>query len=89
MPLWIAQVLLAIAILLTAIAAIWLLINLRAVARLFRNTGEIEPGPGPRRASKRTTLIMLVAFNLGWIASLAIWSWAMTDEANEMVDARA
>lgn len=85
MPLWIPQVLLALLILLTAATGIWLLINLRSVARLFRSTGEIEPGPGPRPAAKSTVVAMLVAFNVGWIGSIAVWSWAMTADATETV----
>ena len=87
MPLWVPQVMLALAIVLTAAAGVWLMINLRAVARLFRGAGEITPGPGPRMASKSTTVLMLVLFNLGWIGSIAIWSWAMSGEANEVVEA--
>lgn len=85
MPLWVPQILLALTILITAGTGIWLLINLRSVARLFRSTGEIEPGPGPRPASRSTVLAMLVAFNIGWIGSIAVWSWAMTDDATETI----
>lgn len=87
MPLWVPQVLLALAILLTAASGTWLLINLRSVARLFRSTGEIVPGPGRRLASKGTVVAMLIAFNVGWIGSIAIWSWVMTGEANQVVAA--
>ncbi len=85
MPLLIPQILLALAILLACAAGVWLMINARSVARLFRSTGLIEPGPGPRLHSKRAVLAVFVAFNLGWIASIAIWSWAMSDEAAETV----
>lgn len=85
MPLWIPQVLLAIAIVLTAATGTWLLINLRSVARLFRSTGEINPGPGRRFASKSTVIAMLVAFNIGWIGSVAIWSWALTEDASDVI----
>ncbi|AKH43062.1 hypothetical protein FHS61_001239 [Altererythrobacter atlanticus] len=86
MPLYVPQILLALAIMMTAVAGIWLLVNARAVARLFRSTGIIEPGPGPRRASRRAVVVALVAFNIGWIGSIAIWSWAMSDDAPMVVD---
>lgn len=87
MPLWVPQVLLALTIVVTAATGIWLLLNLRAIARLFRSSGVVEPGPGPRPPSKRTTAIMLILFNLAWIGSVAVWSWVMTGEANKVVDA--
>lgn len=87
MPLWVPQTMLALTIIVTAVTGVWLLINLRAVARLFRRSGVIQPGPGPRLASKRTTAMMLVLFNLAWIGSIAVWSWVMTGEANEVVEA--
>jgi len=87
MPLWVPQVLLALIVAVTAVTAIWLLLNLHAVAWLFRRSGVVEPGPGPRRASRRLTVIMLILFNIGWISSIAVWSWVITGEANEMVDA--
>ena len=80
MPLWLVQTSLAVAILVTAASGVWLMINARAVARLFRGTGEIDPGPGPRRASRGTVWAVIVAFNLGWIASVSIWSWAMDSD---------
>ncbi|OJV05822.1 MAG: hypothetical protein BGO06_12600 [Shinella sp. 65-6] len=93
MPLLVPQILLALAIALTVGAGLWLMINARSVARLFRRTGVIEPGPAFGRhahpRSRRAVLAAIVAFNIGWIASVAIWSWAMTGAASEVVDARA
>ncbi|HZF46083.1 MAG TPA: hypothetical protein VEZ26_07090 [Sphingomonadaceae bacterium] len=91
MPLYVPQIMLALAIVLTAGTGVWLLINARAVARLFRHSDIIEPGPRLGRQSppppRGVVLAMLMAFNVGWLGSVAIWSWAMTDEAVEVVDA--
>ncbi|KPL69383.1 hypothetical protein SZ64_15465 [Erythrobacter sp. SG61-1L] len=92
MPLYVPQIALALAILLTAATGIWLLINARAVARLFRRSDIIQPGPALGRQTpppRRLVLAMLAGFTLGWVGSVAIWSWAMTEEAVEVVDARA
>ncbi|WP_336978729.1 hypothetical protein [Altererythrobacter fulvus] len=93
MPLYVPQILLALAIVLTAGTGVWLMINARAVARLFRHSDIIEPGPvlGRRRIPppRGLVMVMLAGFAFGAIASVAIWSWAMTEEAVEMVDARA
>ena len=84
MPLWIPQVALALAIIVTVGSGLWLMINARAVARLFGRGSEIEPGPGPRTASRGATWAVIAAFNLGWVASVAIWTWAMgTEDAIE------
>ncbi len=84
MPLIIPQMLLALAVIATFAAGIWLMINARSVARVFRGN-LIDPGPGPRLASRRTVLAIITAFVLGFLASIAIWSWAMTDEAADAV----
>ena len=80
MPLYVPQIMLALAIVLTAGTGVWLLINARAVPgpRLGRQN------PPPPRG---VVLTMLIAFNIGWLGSVAIWSWAMTDEAVQVVDA--
>lgn len=77
---------LGIAILITFAAMIFLLLNLRAVASLLRGVGGIAPGPGKRMASRRAILIALVAFNLGWMASVAIWWTVWSGVANEAVE---
>lgn len=91
MLLYVPQIMLALAILLTAGTGVWLLINARSVARLFRHSDIIDPGPRLGRQSPRpprgVVLAMLAAFNVGWLGSVAIWSWAMTDEAVQVVDA--
>jgi hypothetical protein len=92
MPLIAVQILLALAIVLTASAGVWLMINARSVACLFRGSDAIEPGPNTGRHarlySKRTVLAVIVALNIGWISAAAIWSLAVTQEANEVVEAR-
>lgn len=77
MPLWIPQAILALSIIITMATGVWLMLNARAVARLFRSTGFIVPGPGPRLAGRPAVIAALVMFNLGWIASVGIWSWAI------------
>ena len=52
----------------------WLLVHARDVARVFRREPDIELGPGPRRASRGTTIFVLIVFNLAWIASLVLWA---------------
>ena len=93
MPLAIVQILLALSILLTVVAGLWLMINARSLAWLFRKSDAIDPGPStgrrPRLQPRGMVLAVLVAFNIGWIASVVIWSWAITEEASEVVQARA
>lgn len=92
MPLYVSQIVLAAAILLTSGTGVWLLINARAVARLFRRTDIIEPGPALGRQApppRGVVLAMLAGFAIGCIGTITVWSWALTDEAVEVVDARA
>ncbi len=93
MPLVVVQIMLALAILLTAASGLWLMINARSLARVFRKSDVIEPGPSTGRHArvqpKGRVLAVLVAFNLGWIGAVVIWSWAITQEASEVVEARA
>lgn len=93
MPLVFVQILLALSIVLTVIAGLWLMINARSLARLFRKADYIEPGPNtgvrPQLHSKGKVLAVFVAFNIGWMAAVVIWSWAITEEASDLVEARA
>lgn len=93
MPLAIVQIMLVLAIVVTAASGVWLMINARSVAWLFRKSEAIDPGPNtgrrPHFQSRGRVLAVLVAFNIGWIAAVVIWSWAITEEASEVVEARA
>lgn len=79
------SLLLGVAALVTLAAMIYLMINARSVALLFRKAG-LEPGPGRRVASKRAVIIALLAFNLGWIACIAIYWTAWSGAAEEVVE---
>lgn len=85
MPLWTFPLLLALCAITSLVAGIWLLLHLQALAVLFRGQANIVPGPTMPRASRRSLLIALILFNLGWMASIGIWTFVMTGEANEVV----
>ncbi len=93
MPLVVVQIVLGLSILLTAASGVWLMINARSVAWLFRKSDAIEPGPSTGRHAHRQpkgmVLAILVAFNIGWIAAVVIWSWSVSEEASALVEARA
>ncbi|QIG78976.1 hypothetical protein [Stakelama tenebrarum] len=80
--------LLVIAILVTAVTGIWLLLNARSVAALFRGVPDIEPGPGRKRAPRGTTIVMLILFNIGWISAVAIEWTAWNGAANAVTQAQ-
>ncbi|MBZ6378412.1 hypothetical protein B5C34_13000 [Pacificimonas flava] len=85
MPLAVVPILFALAILVTAVSGVWLMLNARSVAALFRDRDVIEPGPGRPRRSRKAVIVALVLFNLGWMSAVAI-QWASWEgETNEMV----
>lgn len=91
MPLWFFPVLLVVCAITSLVAALWLLIHLQDVARVFRNTGanELVPQPAaPRTASKRSIWLAILLFNAGWIACLAIWVLVISGDANAIVSSR-
>ncbi|MGN6498541.1 MAG: hypothetical protein ACTHKM_00155 [Tsuneonella sp.] len=85
MPIWFFPALLALSATVTLGAGIWLLIHAHAVATLFRKHGDVVPAPRKPRASKGAVILALIVFNAGWIASVAIWSVAISGEANDAV----
>lgn len=85
MPLAVFPVMLAIAVLVALGSLIYLIVNARSVADLFRRT-DIVPGPGRPRASRGAIIIALVAFNLGWIASIGLYWFTWTGQANEVIE---
>jgi hypothetical protein len=85
MPMWFFPALLALAAVVALAAGVWLLLHAQAVAVLFRNRGDIVPAPRKPHASRGAVLLALALFNLGWIASVAIWTFAISGEANDVV----
>ncbi|MFC0204750.1 hypothetical protein [Novosphingobium soli] len=81
MPLALFPVLLAVAVLTSLVALIYLIVHARSVAELFRRS-EIVPGPGRPRISRGAVIAALAAFNLGWIASLGLYFsvWADAED---------
>ncbi|GEM_PF-554689 len=86
MPLWSVQAIIAIFAIVAMASGVWLLLNLRALARIFRGTADLQPGPGPRGPSRKAVWTALVLFNLGWIASIAFWTWARDSDAAQAVE---
>ncbi|WP_188054116.1 MULTISPECIES: hypothetical protein [unclassified Sphingosinithalassobacter] len=85
MPLATFPLLLALCIVVTAVSGIWLMLNARSVAALFRGRTEIVPGPGRRRASRGAVIAMLILFNLGWIGAIAVQWIGWEGAANEVI----
>ena len=59
----------------------YLLVNARGLMLLFRRIsgGEIEPGPGSPRASKRGAAIALVLHFAGWAVAALVWLYLIAD----------
>lgn len=90
MPLWTANVIFAAFIIAALGAGIWLLLNLDGLARLFAGRGDQgEMVPARRRpsASSNKVWLMLIVFNLAWIACVLIWIYVMSGDANAIVEA--
>ncbi|QZH75936.1 MAG: hypothetical protein JY451_04985 [Erythrobacter sp.] len=85
MPLEVPQMLIATFGVIALASGLWLLLNLRSVAAAFGNHRGIVPGPGPRTASRRKVIAVLIAFNLGWLASIGLWAWAIDRDASDVV----
>lgn len=86
MPIWFFPALLAAFAIVALAAAIWLLLHAQAVAMLFRRHGDVVPSSRPPGASSRAVWLALALFNVGWIGSVAIWTFAISGEANEIVN---
>ena len=85
MPIWFFPASLALSIVLSLAAGIWLLLHAQAVSVLFRKRREVVPGPSKSKASPASVWLALALFNLGWISSVFIWTGAISGEANEVV----
>ena len=78
---------LGLAILLTSISGIYLLINARGLAAFFSTPeNELAPGPGGRRPPRGRLVVAILVFAGSLVASLAIWSYAGTDAASNVVE---
>ncbi len=86
MPLWFFPALLALCAVTALLSGIWLLLHLQAIATMFRGHADVVPAPSKPRTSRTAVWIAFALFNLGWIGSVAIWTFAMTGEANEVVE---
>jgi hypothetical protein len=86
MPLWFFPALLGLCAVLALLSGLWLLLHLQAVATMVRGHADVVPAPSKPRASRGAVWTAFALFNLGWIASVAIWTFALTGEANEVVE---
>jgi len=86
MPLWLFPTVLAVAIIVTMVAGIWLMLHLTAFARTFAGHADIVPSPRRSRASQRTVWLVLAAFAAGLMLTLGVEILAMTGVANAWID---
>lgn len=86
MPLWFFPALLAFCAVVALLSGLWLFLHLQAVATMARGHADVVPAPSKPRASRRAVWLAFALFNFGWIASVAIWTFALTGEANEVVE---
>lgn len=85
MPMWFFPALLALSAVVALGAGLWLLLHAQAVAVVFRRKGDVVPAPRKPHASRGAVWLALILFNSGWIASIAIWTLAISGGANELV----
>ena len=85
MPLWLFPTLFAISVIVTLVAAIWLLLHLTAVARTFAGNADIVPSDKPARASRRAVRLATAAFVIGLLSTLTLQVVAFTGVANAWI----
>jgi len=85
MPLWVFPMVLAIAIVVTMVAGIWLFLHLTAFARMFAGNADIVASPKQPRASRRAVRIALAAFGGGLLLTLTLEILTMTGVANAWI----
>ena len=85
MPLWIFPTVLAVAIVVTMVAGIWLVLHLTAFARMFAGNADIVPSAKRPRASKGAVRFALAAFGGGLLLTLALEILVMTGVANAWI----
>lgn len=85
MPLWLFPTLVAVSVIVTLIAGIWLFLHLAAFARTFAGNADIVPSPKPAKASRRAVRFALAAFGLGLASTLTLQILALTGVANAWI----
>lgn len=85
MPLWLFPTLVALAVMVTLIAGIWLFLHLTALARTFAGNADIVPSPKPAKASRLTVRVVLAVFAFGLLSTLTLQVLALTGLANEWI----
>ncbi|WP_082010422.1 hypothetical protein [Novosphingobium malaysiense] len=77
MDVTLAASLLALLIITTMAAGIWLLLHLTALTAVFRGNADLVASPSAPRASRGKVIAAVALFNLGWIGSVVVWSLAI------------
>lgn len=85
MPLWLFPMLFAVSVIVTLVAAIWLLLHLTAVARTFAGSADVVPSPKPAKASRQAVRFATGAFVVGLISTLTLQVLAFTGLANDWI----
>ena len=85
MPLWLFPTLFAVAVIVTLVAAIWLLLHLTAVARTFAGNADIVPSDKPARTSRRAVRLAIAAFVIGLLSTVTLQILAFTGIANAWI----
>lgn len=85
MPLWLFPTLFAVSVIVTLVAAIWLLLHLTAFARTFAGNADIVPSPKPAKASRRAVRFATAAFVVGLISTLTLQILAFTGVASDWI----
>jgi hypothetical protein len=85
MPLWLFPTLVAVSVIVTLIAGIWLILHLAAFARTFAGNADIVPSPKPAKASRRAVRFALATFGLGLASTLTLQILALTGVANAWI----
>lgn len=85
MPLWLFPALFAVSVIVTLVAAIWLLLHLTALARTFAGTADVVPSPKPANASRPAVRFALAAFVVGLLSTVTLQVLAFTGVANDWI----
>ncbi|WP_205763564.1 hypothetical protein [Pseudopontixanthobacter vadosimaris] len=89
MPLWFFPALIGAFAIVSLVAGIWLLLHLPAVIELFSRGNDLVRGRARRTASPKAVWIALILFNIGWIACILIYSFAIGGDAGPLTNAAA
>jgi hypothetical protein len=75
----------AVSVVVTLVAAIWLLLHLAAVARTFAGSADVVPSPKPAKASRQAVRFATATFVVGLISTLTLQVLAFTGLANDWI----